>query len=104
MVGRNSSRAFAPTLAETWLGAVAAKFEGKGWATRAGFAYACGGQPGQPEHDTRFVDEVAVPLTGDRGSPVRPQLRRLLHESWAYQLAELRRAPVARVRVGRPRR
>ena len=104
MADLNSSRVFAKTLAEMQLGTLAAKFEEKGWTTHADFAYACGVQPGQPEHDTRFVEEVVVPLTGDRDSPVKPKLRRLFHESWTYQLAELRRTPVARVRVGRPRR
>ena len=104
MADLNSSRVFARTLAEMQLGTLAVKFEEKGWATHADFAYACGVQPGQPEHDTRFVEEVVAPLTGDRDSPVKPKLRRLFHESWTYQLAELRRAPVARMRVGRPRR
>ena len=106
MADLNSSRVFAKALAEIGLSALADQFEGKGWTSHADFAYACGVQPGQPEHDARIVEEVAVPFTGNRGSPMKPKLRRLFHESWTYQLAELRRTPVAapprRGRVERP--
>ena len=41
--------------------------------------------------DERFVEEVAVPLTGGRDSPLKTKLRRLFHAPWTFQLAELRR-------------
>ena len=91
MADLNSTRVFAKALAEMGLGSIAAAFETKGWTTHADFAYACGVQPGQPEHDARFLEEVILPLTSDAHSALKPKLRRLFHESWTYQLAELRR-------------
>ena len=100
MADLNSSRVFAKALAEGGLGGIAEAFERRGWTTHGDFAYSCGVPPGQPEHDVRFVEEVVIPLTGERDSTLKPKLRRLFHESWTYQLAELRRTTRAPEGVG----
>ena len=91
MADVSSARVFARALADAGLGSLASDFEKQGWITHGDFAYSCGVPPGQPEHDVRFNEEVVVRLTGERESVLKPKLRRLFHESWAYQLADLRR-------------
>ena len=96
MADTSSARVFARALADAGLGSLAEAFETHGWTTHGDFAYACGVPPGQPEHDTRFTEEVVLKLTTERDTPLKPKLRRLFHESWTYQLAELRRTLLQR--------
>ena len=98
MADVSSARVFARALADAGLGSLAADFERAGWTTHGDFAYSCGVPPGQADHDVRFVEEVVAKLTGDRESPLKPKLRRPFHESWTYQLADLRRTPACRRR------
>ena len=93
MADVTSSRFFARAIADAGLGALAEKFEQAGWTTHGDFAYSCGVPPGQADHDVRFVEEVAQKLCGEMDSPFKPKLRRLFHESWTFQLADLRRTP-----------
>ena len=93
MADVSSAHIFAWAIADAGLGALAADFERLGWTSHGDFAYSCGVPPGQADHDVRFAEEVVAKLSGDPNSPLKPKLRRLFHESWTFQLADLRRTP-----------
>ena len=69
-----STVVFAARLQKLGLGEFINGFTAEGWNTYGEFAFAVNYTPGQGD-DTKFVDEVIVPILGEPRHPMRPTLR-----------------------------
>ena len=61
-------------------------FAERGWDTMGAFAFSCAHFPGSSD-DSMFSNEVIIPLLGDPGHVLKPQVRRFFFE--AYTMAAL---------------
>ena len=60
------------------------KFETMGATTMGSFAFCANYVPGKPD-ETSFIEDIVIPLTGDKASKFKPTIRRLFFE--CYTLA-----------------
>ena len=61
----------------------------RGWTTLAEFAYSSAFTPGQQD-DTKFIDDVVIPVLGAAQHGSVAKLRRLLYEAYTLSVAELK--------------
>ena len=90
MAALESEAEFLNRLEELGLAAEQDVFVAKGWATFGKFAFSTSYVPGTPD-DQRYVEDVLIPVLGDRAHPKAASLRRLYFESYTMTVAELRR-------------
>ena len=72
------------------LGDVKDRFIELGWDSMANFAFSANYVPGRSD-DTPLIDDVVVPLLGDRADPRKAKVRRLFFEAYAMAAQDVTR-------------
>ena len=86
----DSEAVFSKRLAELKLSPFANEFSLRGWTTMGAYAFSCAYTPGSNDYAS-FDNEVVIPLLGDHGHILKPQLRRLFFEAFTLAALDVQR-------------
>lgn len=99
----DSEAVFLAKLQKLNLGDLHAEFVARGWKTLGNFAFACPYNPASSD-DSKLIEKVIVPLTGNEDDARAPPIRRLHFEAYTAFAEEMRRSQSARDDDEKPQR
>ena len=99
----DSKAHFSARLSALGLNELQKKFHEIGANTMGSFAFCANYIPGRPD-DSNFLEEIVVPLTGDKKSKFKPQLRRLFFECYTAAGEDVNRRAAQGEEDAKPRK
>lgn len=99
----DSAAVFQRRLVELKLSHLTNQFTERGWDSMGAFAFSCAHAPGSSD-DTSFINEVVIPILGDPGHVMKPQLRRLFFEAFTMAALDVQRRASPSDEVDKPKK